>query len=271
VSSLRIALLTALGVTVLVAACSSSDPTTTAVATTNQTDGCTISDAGATEMATTKLIIEYNATDGDLGVHGQFDDEGWSELCVFDPTGTPTMIITPAGSLGDLTVGSVFFESREPPLEEFGFTELAERFPAGDYRVLARSYDGEILAGTASFSHAVPAEPQITAPDLADEDAAEEALVSTTDLVVSWEPVTETVDGGAVDITGYEVIITNADHDDPNGFSQPMYDVHVSPDVTTLPVPPGFFEPDTVYEVEVLALEASGNQTIAVGFFNSAP
>ncbi len=28
-----------------------------------------------------------------------------------------------------------------------------------------------------------------------------------------------------------------------------------------------FLEPDTVYELEVLALEESGNQTITVGFF----
>ena len=28
-----------------------------------------------------------------------------------------------------------------------------------------------------------------------------------------------------------------------------------------------FLEPNTVYELEVLALERSGNQTISVGFF----
>lgn len=268
--SLRTTMLTVIGMAVVLTACSSGDPTSTTIASAAQSDGCTIDGDGAAPMATTKLIIEYNATDEDLGVHGQFDDDGWSELCVFDPTGTPTMVITPAGSLGDLTVGSVFFESREPPLDEFGFPELAERFPAGDYRVLARSYDGEILEGTARFSHDVPAKPSITAPELADEDAANDAVVATTDFVVSWEPVTETVDGTPVDITAYEVIITNADHEDPNGFSQPVYDVHLSPEVTSLEVPPVFFEPDTVYELEVLALEASGNQTIAVGFFTSA-
>lgn len=262
--SLRTTLSTVIGIAVALSACSSSDATTDAV------DGCTISGEGAAPMATSKLIIEYNATDGDLGVHGQFDDDGWSELCVFDPTGAPTMVITPAGSLGDLTVGSVFFESREPPLDEFGFTELAERFPAGDYRVLARSYDGETLEGTARFSHDVPAEPRITTPELADDEAgAGGAQVDTTDLVVSWDPVTETVDGGAVEITGYELIITAADAEDPNGFSLPVYDVHVPPGVTDLAVPPAYFEPDTLYELEVLALEASGNQTIAVGFFTS--
>ena len=34
-------------------------------------------------------------------------------------------------------------------------------------------------------------------------------------------------------------------------------------------VPVEFLEPDTVYELEVLALEESGNQTITVGFFKT--
>jgi hypothetical protein len=34
-------------------------------------------------------------------------------------------------------------------------------------------------------------------------------------------------------------------------------------------VPAEFLEPNTVYELEVLALEGSGNQTISVGFFKT--
>ena len=63
------------------------------------------------------------------------------------------------------------------------------------------------------------------------------------------------------------MIVTKEDHDDPHGFSQPIYDVHVPADLTALSVPSEFLESDTVYELEVLALEASGNQTISVGFF----
>ena len=36
------------------------------------------------------------------------------------------------------------------------------------------------------------------------------------------------------------------------------------------PVPAEFLDADTVYELEVLALEVSGNQTISVGFFKTA-
>jgi hypothetical protein len=46
--------------------------------------------------------------------------------------------------------------------------------------------------------------------------------------------------------------------------------VHVPATVNSLNVPRKFLEADTVYELEVLALEASGNQTISVGFFKTA-
>ena len=81
--------------------------------------------------------------------------------------------------------------------------------------------------------------------------------------------MTETLDGEPVTITGYEVIITKQQHVDPHGFSQPIYDVHVSPDRNSLSVPEEFFEPGTEYELEVLALERSGNQTISVSFFTT--
>jgi hypothetical protein len=44
--------------------------------------GCTLPEGDAVTIADAKLYIEYMSTDGDLGVHGLFDDHGWSELCV---------------------------------------------------------------------------------------------------------------------------------------------------------------------------------------------
>ena len=219
------------------------------------------------QIATAKLIIEYNATDEDIGVHGAFDDDGWSELCVFDPRGRPIAVFDPQGQLDDLTMAGVFFESREPPAEEFSFEDLATAFPEGRYKVRAKTFEGKVLTGQALFTHDVPAPPEITAPRLAEDPENPGAAVPRDGLVVSWEPVTETVDGDPVDITGYEVIITKENHDDPHGFSRPVYDVHVPESLNELSVPDEFLESDTVYEVEVLALERSGNQTISVGFF----
>jgi hypothetical protein len=224
-----------------------------------------------TEIATAKLIIEYNSTDQDIGVHGAFDDHGWKTLCVFDPTGRLVLKVTPQSQLRDLTMAGIFFESREPPASEFSFADLEATFPEGEYTVLAESFDGKILVGSATFTHDVPAPPTVDAPVLAaDPRDTKKDPVPLEDLTVTWQDVTETVAGGPVDITGYEVIVTKEVDDDPNGFSRPTYDVHVPQTLNSLRVPAEFLEADAVYEVEVLALEASGNQTITVGFFKTA-
>ena len=219
------------------------------------------------QIATAKLIIEYNSTDDDAGVHGAFDDHGWSELCVFDPTGRPIAVFDPQGQLNDLTMAGVFFESREPPANEFSLNDLAAAFPEGSYHVRAKTFEGRVLTGRATFTHDVPAPPEITSPALAEDAEQPGPPVPGDGLIVEWQPVTETVDGGPVDITGYEVIVTKEHHDDPHGFSRPVYDVHVPATLNALSVPAEFLEPHTVYELEVLALEKSGNQTISVGFF----
>lgn len=219
-------------------------------------------------LETAKLYIEHNATDADTGIHGLFGGEAWSELCIWDPSGELIMAVDPQGALGDLTVSDLFFESREPPSDEFSIQDLQTAFPEGEYRVGGTDFAGVARVGVAMFTHDVPAEPNITFPVLAeDEESAGDSVVSPTDLVVTWDPVTELTAGDSLSITGYELIITKVDHDDPNGLSRPVYDVHVGPATTSLGVPEMFFEAGTVYELEVLALEVSGNQTISVGFF----
>jgi hypothetical protein len=214
-------------------------------------------------IATAKLIVEYNATDQDIGVHGAFDDEGWSKLCVYDPGGDLVLRVSPQSQLKDLTMAGIFFESREPPIDEFSFEDLKARFPEGRYKVRALSFDGKQVVGQATFTHDVPAAPTVTAP-------SDGARVDPRDLTVRWKDVTKTVDGEPVLITGYEVVVTKESHVDPHGFSQPIYDVHVPPDRNSLSVPKEFLEPGTEYELEVLALEKSGNQTITVSFFTTA-
>lgn len=227
--------------------------------------------AETTTIVHAYLYIEYNYTDGDMGVHGYFDDHGWAELCVFDPIGNLILQVSPQAQLGDLTMAGIFFESREPELDEFGYEELVAAFPEGQYEVRGTNFDGTGLTGFATFTHAVPAAPMIVSPaDLAEDDeAGREVVVSTENLVVEWAPVTQTIDGDPVEIVGYEVIVTADDYEAPHGFSQPMVDVHLPPDRTSLSIPPEFWQPDTLYEIEVLALEVSGNQTIGLGFFTS--
>jgi hypothetical protein len=64
--------------------------------------------------------------------------------------------------------------------------------------------------------------------------------------------------------------VSQVEYEGPNGQSRPEYDVHVPPDRAELAVADGFLRPGTLYELEVLALEESGNQTITAGFFTTA-
>ncbi len=226
-------------------------------------------DEGKSFEGEARLYIEHNATDRDTGFHGMFDQEGLSEGCIVTPDGTEVMFVNPTGKLDGLGINQFFFESREPPNDEYSIADLKRDFPEGEYRISGFDYRGERRVGSAEFSHAIPAQPTIVSPKVVPEEEAESNLLRPRGVTVRWKPVETTIDDEPVTITGYEVIVTKEEHDDPHGLSRPEYDVHVPPDMTELTVPEEFLQPDTVYELEVLALEQSGNQTITVGFFTT--
>ena len=217
-----------------------------------------------------RVYIEHNATDEDTGFHGMFDQEGLTSGCLTAPDGTEILLPSTAGPLGDLGINQFFFESREPPNDEYSIADLEQDFPEGEYRISGIDFEGTKRVATATFTHAIPQAPTITAPKLVEEEQAASNVVAPNAVTVRWEPVTETLDGEPVTISAYEVIVTKEEHDDPHGLSRPVYDVHVPPDTTELPIADGFLDPSTLYELEVLALETSGNQTISVGFFTTS-
>jgi hypothetical protein len=225
-------------------------------------DACSSSGGPAVQLPATKLFIEHNATDEDTGVHGLFDGLDWTKLCVYDPHGRQILEVEPRGQLREQSISGIFFESAEPPNEEVPIEEILRRFPEGQYSVRGRAKDGRRLTGAARFTHAIPAAPVITFPQDGD-------VVPVSNLVVVWNHVTMTLDGKPLNRTGYEVIVTKDVRDDPNGFSRPVLSVHVPPSVTSLTIPNEFLEPGTMYELEVLVLEVSGNQTISSLFFET--
>ncbi len=258
----------------VVAACGASSATSEsaepAAEATAGEDGATCPTTGeAWDVA--KIYIEHNATDADTGIHGFIGGDPWRSMCVTGPDGTRLWTIGPADRLGDLGASEFFWESNEPPNDEYPIEQLTTDFAEGTYTVAGTGVDGTDRIGQATFTHAIPAEPTITSPPLVpDLDGDPPPVVEPGGLVIQWEPVTETIEGEPVEITGYQVIVTDEEADDPNGWARPVYDVHVGPDVTELPVPEEFLAGDTVYELEVLAIEPSGNQTISVGFFRTA-
>ena len=263
-----------IGCSVLVSACgSSSDDSAGSATEGTEPTGSepTSCPTDGEEWEVAKVYIEHNATDEDTGIHGLIGGAPWRSVCVTAPDGTRLWAIQPADRLDDLGVADFFWESNEPPDDEYPLDELMADFPEGDYTISGTGVDGVDRIAQATFTHDIPAEPTITHPPLVpDLEEGDPEVVDGAGLVIRWEPVTETVDGRPVDITWYQVIVTDEESEDPNGWARPVYDVHVAPDVTALPVPDQFVEADTLYEVEVLAIEPSGNQTISVGFFRTA-
>ena len=214
-------------------------------------------------FADAKFIIEHNASDEDTGFQAFVDGEPWKRLTIEGPNDRELLVIRALGPLRVLGLTELFFETREPPNANVPIEELLSRFPEGEYEFEGLSVKGVPMEGTATLSHLIPAGPEILAPP-------EGGVVDPNNTVIEWEPVTESIYGKPVDIAGYEVIVGKvAEEPPPPGFSKIVLSVHVTPSTTSLTVPPEFFEPDTEYEFEVLALEVHGNQTISAGSFST--
>lgn len=216
----------------------------------------------AVRLPATKFFIEHNSTDEDTGVHGLFDGEDWTKLEIYDPRGRQILEVEPKRQLRTQSISGIFFEAAEPPNNEVPIEEILRRFPEGRYSVRGCSADGRRLNGSALFTHKIPSGPEIIFPQ-------DGGTASSSGFAVMWNHVTTTIDGQPINRTGYEVIVTKDVPDDPNGFSRPTFDVRVPPSETSLTVPSEFLEPGTRYELEVLALEVSGNQTLTSLFFET--
>jgi hypothetical protein len=106
----------------------------------------------------------------------------------------------------------------------------------------------------ATLSHVIPCGPEIVSEDTLPFDEA----------IIGWTPVTNELDPATeecgestdLEIVGYQVIVGT-------------FQVTLPASATQVTVPPEFLEPNTVYLFEVLAIEASGNQTITEGSFET--
>ncbi len=227
-----------------------------------QSDDCKATNDPTVRLPATKLFIEHNSTAGDTGVHGLFDGVNWTRLCVFDPSGKLVLEVAPKKQLRLQSMSGIFFESAEPPNVEVPIAEILRRFPEGLYAVRGRAQDGRGLTGAATFTHDIPAAPVIVFPQ-------DDAVLPPANLTVRWNHVTTTLGGRPLNRTGYEIILTKDVPDDPNGFSRPALSIHVPPFVTSLTVPNEFLEPGSRYEIEIIVLEVSGNQTLTSIFFKT--
>ena len=202
----------------------------------------------AEQFSIARIYIEYNSTPQDLGFHITLDGEDWRSLKIVNPKGKTIFEVAGKAAFRELGMTELFFEGAEPALSEVPLAELLGMFPEGTYRFMGTTVDGKRINGTSTFTHAIPDGPTIWSE------------VSGDNVVIRWNPVTAPPRGFPVrniEIVGYQVIVEK-------------FLVTLPGSATSVTVPKEFMRsiPAGVVLYEVLAIDASGNQTITEGSFN---
>jgi hypothetical protein len=200
-------------------------------------------------LSIAKIYFEYNSTPEDLGVHVMLDGEDWKKIKIVNPEGDTIFQVVGKEAYSQLGMTELFFEGAEPALSEFPLEDLLDLFPEGEYEFEGLTVDGEEIEGTAILSHAIPAGP----------DVSETGDVSGNTLVIKWDPVDAPPTGFPdedIDIVGYQVIVGS-------------FQVTLPATATSVTVPPEYVASlaSGEHPFEVLAIDASGNQTITEGTF----
>lgn len=254
----------------------------TAVLTVGSGAPLAVADAPCGDLDECRVILEINATDGDIGFHVLFDAEGWNEASIMAPDGQKMFKEEAKRQLRDQKLTENFFESSEPVCEAalvededdevVTLPEFLERFPAGLYAFRVKRDSGEELAGATEFTHRIPAAP---------------ANVDFNGSTVSWAYGNELGECttfptnfaliGENDIIGYEVVLEPDVETITNNFT---FTVRVPSDVNSVTVPAELLAAlpaNTPLKVEVGAIErrpneSFGNQTFSEedGFCNTA-
>jgi len=208
----------------------------------------------AAPFSAAKIIFEVNASDGDAGIQVFLDGEPWKIVKIFNPDKVQIAEFQGKGNLEGFGLTELFSESNEPPFEDFPLQEVLALFPEGKYEFKGTTVEGASLKSMATLSHVIPCGPVITSPGVLDPDMAE---IEWTEVTNELDPSTEECGGSTdLDIVGYQVIVGS-------------FQVTLPASARSVTIPPEFLEPNTMYLFEVLAIEASGNQTITEGSFET--
>jgi hypothetical protein len=201
-----------------------------------------------TSFEVARIFFEYNSTDNDLGVHVFVDGEDWRELEIVNPKGRTIFEVEGKGPYRELGLTELFFEGAEPNLADVPLEELLDLFPEGEYKFIGKVVDGQRITGAAMLRHAIPAGPSnVTA-----------VLGMNNSLIISWDAVTGPPPGfpnRPINVVAYQVIVGAFQVTVPAADPPQSQSVTVSPEfVASLE--------EGEHEFEVLAIDASGNQTI---------
>jgi hypothetical protein len=202
-----------------------------------------------------RIYFEYNSTAsrlGDLGVHVFLDGEDWQEIEIINPEGRAIFEVEGKGPYREMGMTELFFEGAEPDLADVPLQELLDRFPAGLYRFVGKTVNGERIVDTATLTHAIPAGPGNVSAEVGPGNK----------VIISWDRVTGPPNGfpnEPISVVAYQVIVGSFQVTLP-ATSAPRQSVTV-PREFVRSLAPG----EQLFEV--LAIEAGGNQTITESSF----
>lgn len=223
----------------------------------------------------TNIHFETNASACDMGIQISFDTDGVTNGSVEDPNERVVYTFESVdGFERTMDVTETFQERVEPPIMDLedalgcephpnaiSLNELLATWPAGRYDFDGQS-GGTEFDGFAGLTHKVPAGPEIIVP----QDGA--IVAHDANLLIQWKKVTNPILPrlGPVRVVGYHALVVDVTSPVLKpGQTKTSLDADLSGSETTFLVPKQFLEPNRIYEFEVLATEAGGNQTITEG------
>ena len=231
-----------------------------------------------------KVLIEINATDGDIGFHFLIDADDATAVRMDDPNGAKVFEDKAFGPLREQKMTETFLESAEPLCwpdpeadedeEVVSLRDFLELWEKGIYEIRVDGDDGEKVFGETRLSHHLPAAPADVDFDgaviswLPGHDLGECAPLSCDECGV--ETVTEVSDlipdPSTVAVAAWEVVM-EPDVDDGDPIGDEVFLVRISGSAPTyVEVPIGYLmslPDDTPVKVEVGAIGEDDNATFS--------
>lgn len=231
-----------------------------------------------------KVLIEINASDGDIGFHFLGDADDLRAMRIDGPNGEKVFENRAFGPLRNQLLTESFGESSEPlcwfdPEEDdwddvVSLRDFLERWEAGTYVFSGKGENGEKLSGETELTFNLPAAPAdvefdginiswLPGSDLGncapeDEEEAEENGV---------EPIADVLDIIAdpelVPVAAFEVVL-EPDVEDGDPIADKKFSVRVPASATTVDVPTQYLlslPDDTPVKIEVGAIGHDDNAT----------
>ncbi len=165
-------------------------PAAVAAITLGMASNIALADEPCDDFGECKVLIEINATDGDVGFHFLIDGDDLNSVRLHDPDGVKVFQDMAKGPLKEQKLTETFVESAEPVCHDHlaeeddvvvTLEEFLERWTVGTYVFTGSADEGEKLVGTTDLTFLLPAAPVLESDD-------PESGLGFDGTTISWAP-----------------------------------------------------------------------------------